>query len=83
MAANLCKYKYEAQPKTRPQSSLAKSSDKSDPTPPIPGVNTSMNAATIKADILTSLREEISSDIREELNLIAEERNYRHENQDS
>ena len=67
MAANLRKYNYEARANTRPQTSSAKSPDKSALTPPVPGVNTSMNTATIKADILSSLTKEISSVIREEL----------------
>lgn len=67
MAANLRKYNYEARTNTRPQTSSAKTPDKSGLTTPEPGVSTSMNAATIKADILSSLRKEISSVIREEL----------------
>ena len=67
MAANLQKYNYEARPNTRLQTSSAKSPDKSGLTPPVAGVSTSMDTATIKADIFSSLRKEISSVIREEL----------------
>ena len=67
MAANLRKYKYEGRSNTRPKTSSSGSPGKSDLIPPVPGVITNLDTATIKADILSSLRIDISSVFREEL----------------
>lgn len=70
MASNLQKYKYVGRSSTRPKTSSTTSLDKSNPAPHVPGLSLSMDTATIKADILSSLRKDILSIIREELDYI-------------
>lgn len=72
MASNLRKYKYEGLSSTRPKTSSMTSPDKSDPVPHVPGVSTSMDTATIKADVLSSLRKDISS-VKELKSALAED----------
>lgn len=76
MAVNLRKYKYDGSSNARPNASSSKSSQSPDKVTPTPVEGSTMNIASVKADILSSLRKEISSVIREELKCaLAEEFN--------
>ncbi|KAK7891490.1 hypothetical protein WMY93_023453 [Mugilogobius chulae] len=69
MAANLRKYKYEASSSTRTSAAAAKSSDSTaaSQTTPSPAPIADMDVTAIKADILASLRQDISTIITQEI----------------
>lgn len=67
MAANLRKYRYEAQANHRPSAASAKSSDKAEHKSPKSDTTASMDPSAIKADVLISLRNDIASIIKEEV----------------
>lgn len=67
MASRLRKYKYEATRTAGPSTSSRKSSDNPNQPTPAPERDSAMDIASVKADILASLRGDISTIIREEL----------------